>query len=161
VISRLVLDPAVVDPDAILGLGEFSHIEVIFYFHKQTRTRRGAAHPRGKPGLAAGWRGSRPLPGRPDHLGMSRCARLDVTGLKLTVRGLDPIDGTPILDIKPYTTKFSRRPESGSRPGVPSRWPTVTEPVTFAALSLMRMEILEAQARLRPRRELRASGSRR
>ena len=48
-ISRLVLDPAVVDPDATLGLGEFSHTEVIFYLHKQTRTRRDAAHPRRNP----------------------------------------------------------------------------------------------------------------
>lgn len=44
---------------------------------------------------------------------MSRCALLDVTGLKLTVRGLDAIDGTPILDIKPYTTKF--QPKTGVR----------------------------------------------
>jgi tRNA (Thr-GGU) A37 N-methylase len=39
----------VVDPDATLGLGEFSHTKVIFYLHKQTRTRRDAAHPRGNP----------------------------------------------------------------------------------------------------------------
>ena len=49
VVSWLVLDPAVVDPDATLGLGEFSHIEVVFCFHREARTRRGAAHPRGNP----------------------------------------------------------------------------------------------------------------
>jgi hypothetical protein len=58
VISRLVLDPAVVDPDATLGLGEFSHIEVVFCFHREARVRRGAAHPPRQPGLAQG-RGAR------------------------------------------------------------------------------------------------------
>jgi tRNA-Thr(GGU) m(6)t(6)A37 methyltransferase TsaA len=105
-VSRLILDPAAVDPDATLGLGEFSHIEVVFHFHKQTRTRRSAAHPRGNPawprvGVLVGH-----SPVRPNHLGVSRCALLDVAGLELTVRGLDAIDGTPILDIKPYTTTF-------------------------------------------------------
>ncbi len=106
VVSRLILDPAEVDPDATLGLGEFSHIEVVFHFHKETRIRRGAAHPRGNPawprvGVLAGH-----SPVRPNHLGVSRCELLDVTGLELTVRSLDAIDGTPILDIKPYTTAF-------------------------------------------------------
>jgi tRNA (Thr-GGU) A37 N-methylase len=106
VVSRLVLDPAVVDPDATLGLGEFSHVEVVFHFHKETRVRRGAAHPRGNPawprvGVLAGH-----SPVRPNHLGVSRCALLDVAGLELTVQGLDAIDGTPVLDIKPYATGF-------------------------------------------------------
>jgi tRNA (Thr-GGU) A37 N-methylase len=106
VISRLILDPAEVDPDATLGLGEFSHIEVVFCFHKETRTRRGAARPRGNPawpmvGVLAGH-----SPVRPNHLGVSRCALLDVNGLDLTVQGLDAIDGSPVLDIKPYATGF-------------------------------------------------------
>lgn len=109
VISRLILDPAELDPDATLGLGEFSHLEVVFRFHQQTRIRRDAAHPRGNPawprvGVLAGH-----SPVRPNLLGVSRCALLEVAGLELTVQGLDAIDGTPILDIKPYTTKFQPR----------------------------------------------------
>jgi tRNA (Thr-GGU) A37 N-methylase len=101
VISRLILDPAAADRDATLGLAEFSHIELVFHFHKQTRIRRDAAHPRGNPawprvGVLAGH-----SPVRPNLLGVSRCALLEVAGLDLTVGGLDAIDGTPILDIKP------------------------------------------------------------
>ena len=104
VVSRLILDPVAVDPDATLGLDEFSHIEVVFHFHKESRIRRGAAHPRGNPawplvGVLAGH-----SPVRPNHLGVSRCALLAVAGLELTVRGLDAVDGTPVLDIKPYAT---------------------------------------------------------
>lgn len=47
--SRLLLDRAVLDPDATAGLSEFSHIEVVFHFHLETRVRRGASHPRGNP----------------------------------------------------------------------------------------------------------------
>ncbi len=45
-------------------------------------------------------------PVRPNHLGVSRCALLHADGLELAVQGLDAIDGTPILDIKPYATGF-------------------------------------------------------
>lgn len=106
VVSRLILDPAAVDPDATLGLGEFSHIEVVFHFHKETRIRRGAAHPRGNPAWPRVGMLASHSPVRPNHLGVSRCALLDVAGLELTVLGLDAIGGTPILDIKPYTTEF-------------------------------------------------------
>ena len=106
VVSRLVPGPAGVDPDAALGLGGFSRIEVVFHFRKRARARRGAARPRGNPawpraGVLAGH-----SPVRPSHLGVSRCARLDVTGLELAVRGLDAVDGAPILGIRPCTAGF-------------------------------------------------------
>ena len=106
VVSRLVLDPAVVDPSATGGLSDFSHIEVVFHFHRETRVPRDATHPRGNPawpqvGVLAGH-----SPVRPNHLGVSACALLEVAGLELTVQGLDAIDGTPILDIKPYAVEF-------------------------------------------------------
>lgn len=44
---------------------------------------------------------------RPNHLGISRCELLQVDGLHLHVRGLDAIDGTPVLDIKPYLTSMA------------------------------------------------------
>ena len=94
VVSRLVLEPAVLDRAATDGLSEFSHIEVVFQFHRATRVRRGAAHPRGNPawpqvGVLAGH-----SPVRPNHLSVSVCVLLEVAGLELTVQGLDAIDGT-------------------------------------------------------------------
>jgi tRNA (adenine37-N6)-methyltransferase len=105
-VAHLILDPAMLDPDATAGLDEFSHLEVVFWFHRESRVRRGAAHPRGNPdrpvvGVLAGH-----SPVRPNHLGVSRCELLAVHGLELTVRGLDAIDGTPVLDIKPFATGF-------------------------------------------------------
>jgi tRNA (adenine37-N6)-methyltransferase len=108
-IATLVLDPNVLDADATAGLAEFSHLEVVFYFHLEHRVRRGAAHPRGnvawpQVGVLAGH-----SPVRPNHLGVSRCRLLAVAGLELVTEGLDAIDGTPILDIKPYTAGFQPR----------------------------------------------------
>lgn len=105
-IARIVLDPEQLEPDATLGLADFSHLEVVFCFHREERVRRGAAHPRGNPawpavGVLAGH-----SPVRPNHLGVSRCVLLAVDGLELTVQGLDAIDGTPVLDIKPFATAF-------------------------------------------------------
>jgi tRNA (adenine37-N6)-methyltransferase len=104
--ATLVLDPGTLDPDATAGLAEFSHLEVVFHFHLEHRVRRGAAHPRGNPawprvGVLAGH-----SPVRPNHLGVSRCRLLRVAGLELLVLGLDAVDGTPILDIKPYASGF-------------------------------------------------------
>jgi len=59
-------------------------------------------------------------PVRPNHLGVSACTLLEVAGLELTVQGLDAIDGTPILDIKPYTVEFSRPARCGNLPGCAS-----------------------------------------
>jgi len=47
---------------------------------------------------------------RPNHLGVSAVALLGVEGTSLRVRGLDAIDGTPVLDIKPYLPEYDAVP---------------------------------------------------
>jgi tRNA (Thr-GGU) A37 N-methylase len=46
---------------------------------------------------------------RPNRLGLATCELVAVSGAVLRVRGLDAIDGTPVLDIKPYMTEFAPR----------------------------------------------------
>jgi tRNA (Thr-GGU) A37 N-methylase len=46
---------------------------------------------------------------RPNGLGVTRCRLLRIEGLRLTVDGLDALDGTPVLDIKPYLEEFGPR----------------------------------------------------
>ncbi|MCC7077873.1 MAG: SAM-dependent methyltransferase [Acidimicrobiia bacterium] len=99
---------AVVDRDATLGLGDFSHVEVLFLFHlvDVDRVCTGARHPRGR----EDW----PLTGilaqrardRPNRLGSTVCAILDVGPRFVDVSGLDAVVGTPVLDVKPYMTGF-------------------------------------------------------
>ncbi|HEX4448469.1 MAG TPA: SAM-dependent methyltransferase [Polyangiaceae bacterium] len=107
VTSTIEIDPRV-PVDALAGLAEFSHLEVVYQFHAVPveDIEGGARHPRGR----ADW----PLVGifaqrgkmRPNRLGISRCNLVAVEGRVLTVRRLDAIDGTPVLDIKPYMREF-------------------------------------------------------
>ncbi len=105
------LDAAQFKPDATASLGDFSHIEVVFHFNQvpDDAVSTGARHPRGRRdwplvGIFA-QRGK----GRPNRIGVTVCRLLSAEGLTLKVRGLDAIDGTPVLDIKPVMTGFLPR----------------------------------------------------
>lgn len=105
------LDPATFAPDALAGLDGFSHAEVVFLFDRVTpeRIETGARHPRGR----ADW----PLTGifaqrgknRPNRLGVTVCRILRVDGTRLDVEGLDAINGSPVIDIKPVMREFLPR----------------------------------------------------
>jgi len=110
--SRIELDSSQFGPEALQGLDTHSHVEVLFYFHAtQTPAETGARHPRGrtdwpKAGIFA-QRGK----DRPNHIGATICRILSVHGTTLEVAGLDAIDGTPVLDIKPVWSGFLPRGE--------------------------------------------------
>ena len=107
------LDATQVSPAATLGLADFSHLEVVYLFDRvdPEGVCRGARHPRGR----TDW----PLVGilaqrakdRPNRIGITTCRIKSVSGLRIEVLGLDAIDGTPILDIKPYLREFAPRGE--------------------------------------------------
>ncbi|WP_062202330.1 tRNA (N6-threonylcarbamoyladenosine(37)-N6)-methyltransferase TrmO [Demequina salsinemoris] len=111
--ATIHLDPGVVTADSLAGLEEFSHIEVIFHFHQASpeQAETGARRPRGR----ADW----PLLGvfaqrsksRPNPIGATIVRVLSVDGLTVKVAGLDAIDGTPVLDLKPYIEGFGPRGE--------------------------------------------------
>lgn len=109
--SRIELDPERFTPEALAGLDAFSHLVVVYSFHKTdpAKTESKARHPRGntawpKVGIFA-QRGK----DRPNHLGISSCGIIKVHGLTVEVQGLDAIDGTPVLDLKPYMQGFEPR----------------------------------------------------
>jgi len=111
--SNIDLDPLRFTPDCLLGLTDFSHVEIVFFFHRvpESETEAGTRHPRGrldfpKVGIFA-QRGKN----RPNRLGVTTCRLLSVKDLSLEVVGLDAIDGTPVLDIKPYVREFAARGE--------------------------------------------------
>ena len=108
--SRIELDPQF-GPEALAGLAEFSHVEVLFHFHAAAKEaiEKGARHPRGntawpKVGIFA-QRGK----DRPNRIGATICEILSVDGTTLRLRGLDAIDGTPVIDIKPVMRGFLPR----------------------------------------------------
>ncbi|WP_423982439.1 TrmO family methyltransferase domain-containing protein [Ilumatobacter sp.] len=52
---------------------------------------------------------AQPAKARPNRLGVTTCELVDVTDLTITVKGLDAIDATPVLDIKPHVVEFQAR----------------------------------------------------
>jgi tRNA-Thr(GGU) m(6)t(6)A37 methyltransferase TsaA len=98
-------------PDSLRGLEEFSHIEVIFVFDQvdPATVTTGARRPRGNPAWPDVGIFAQRAKNRPNRLGLSTCEVLAVDGDTIRVRGLDAIDGTPVLDIKPYLTEFQPR----------------------------------------------------
>jgi len=113
VTAAIELDPEWLNQEALVGLDSYSHAEVIYHFHQcpPESIVTTARHPRGN----KDW----PLTGifaqrgcvRPNRLGVTTCRIVRVSGASLVVRGLDAIDGTPVLDIKPYMTEFAPRGE--------------------------------------------------
>lgn len=98
-------------PESLAGLAEFSHAEILFHFDRvpESKVERGARHPRGNPewprvGIFA-QRGKN----RPNRLGSTVVQIAGCEGRVLTVTGLDAIDGTPVLDIKPVIAEFLPR----------------------------------------------------
>lgn len=111
--TTIELDATQVGPDALAGLDAFSHAEIIFQFDRvpEEKIERGARHPRGRDdwplmGILA-QRGKN----RPNRLGVTICRVLSVEGSQLHVEGLDAINGTPVIDIKPVMREFLPRGE--------------------------------------------------
>ena len=110
VVAEIVLEdwlPA----EALDGLETFSHVEVIFHFDRVAESAiiAGARHPRNNPdwprvGIFA-QRGKN----RPNRLGLTTARVLRRDGRTLLVHGLDAVDGTPVLDIKPVMIEFLPR----------------------------------------------------
>jgi tRNA (adenine37-N6)-methyltransferase len=109
--AEIELDSSQFNEEALLGLDQFSHAEIVFVFDQvgPDDITYDARHPRGKTdwpkvGIFA-QRGRN----RPNRLGVSICRIVQVSGHTLRVQGLDAIAGTPVLDIKPVMTGFRPR----------------------------------------------------
>jgi tRNA-Thr(GGU) m(6)t(6)A37 methyltransferase TsaA len=91
---------------SLQGLDAFSHLEVVFVFHlvDDAGVTTAARHPRARDDLPAVGIFAQRARNRPNRLGVSVCELLAVDGRSLRVRGLDAIDGTPVLDLKPVIT---------------------------------------------------------
>lgn len=85
--------------DGLKDLDRFSHIVVLFYFH-ESKDFDLLTYPHGcieKKGVFA----SR-SPRRPNSIGLSIVKLLKIDECRLEIQGIDMLDGTPVLDIKPY-----------------------------------------------------------
>lgn len=108
--ARIVLTD-VVETDALTGIEEFSHAEIIYVFDQVVPEKivSGARHPRNNPawpkvGILA-QRGKN----RPNRIGSTIVKIIRREGPVLVVSELDAVHGTPVLDIKPVMKEFLPR----------------------------------------------------
>jgi tRNA (Thr-GGU) A37 N-methylase len=108
---RIELDPTVVTDEATLGLDAFSHVEVVFLFDgvDPDAVCTGARHPRGNADWPRVGILAQRAKDRPNRIGTTVCPLVGAAGLTIEVSGLDAIDGTPVLDVKPYLMGFAPR----------------------------------------------------
>ena len=107
------LDAPRLSADCVAGLESFSHIDVVYVFNQVDPASivRGARHPRGRTDWPAVGIFAQRAKARPNRIGVTTCELLGIEGLALRVRGLDAIDGSPVLDVKPHVIQFGPRGE--------------------------------------------------
>jgi formylmethanofuran dehydrogenase subunit E len=93
--SLIALEPEY--QDGLYRIEEYQYLDVIFYFHRSSGYKLIGPRRYGVKGVFASRSPNRPVP-----LGLTAVELLQVKGNQLLVRGLDAIDGTPVLDIKPH-----------------------------------------------------------
>ncbi len=117
--ARLRIYPQYFPEHSLAGLAEFSHVWLISWFHLNTnKTFHPKIHPPRLRGRKIGVFASR-SPHRPNPLGLSLAKLEMVKGDTLHLSGIDLINGTPVLDIKPYLpfSDCAKDPLSGWVPG--------------------------------------------
>ena len=106
VVSEIQLRPELAD--GLIGLEQFSHVLVLFVMHQASfdavtqLTRR----PRDRPDMPLVGAFAQRARHRPNPIGVTTVELKRVEGSSLFVRGLDAIDGTPVLDVKPHVPAF-------------------------------------------------------
>jgi tRNA-Thr(GGU) m(6)t(6)A37 methyltransferase TsaA len=108
--SRIELEPRYAA--GLAGLAEFSHVVVVFHLDRIPpfdAAKQLARNPRGMEQLAPVGVFAQRTKFRPNPIGVTAVELLAVDDQGIAVRGLDALDGTPVLDIKPYIPAFERK----------------------------------------------------
>ena len=113
IISEIVIDEALTE--SLDNLDEFSHIIVIYWIHKSRRPAPKKVRPMGNPHHELMGVFATRSPDRPNPVGKSTVRLLERYDNVLKVQGLDAVDGSPVIDIKPYIPGYDS-PENAKAP---------------------------------------------
>ncbi|MCB2171940.1 tRNA (N6-threonylcarbamoyladenosine(37)-N6)-methyltransferase TrmO [archaeon] len=109
VISEIVLEPEYAP--GLLGLEDFSHLMVLTFLHEaeynpEKHLRR---HPQERQDMPLLGIFAQRARHRPNRIGVTAVEIVEVTDNSVKVRALDAIDGTPVIDIKPYVPVYDKK----------------------------------------------------
>jgi len=93
--------------DGLKSLSGFSHIILLYWFHRAKAPKLQA-----KPYLDSDLHGIFAIraPSRPNPIGISIVKLVSIEGTRLHIAGVDMLDKTPLLDIKPFVPEYDNRP---------------------------------------------------
>lgn len=102
------LDATQFSPEALTGLEDFSHVVIIFHMHhvQADQIVKGARHPRGNRDYPRTGIFAQRASSRPNALGLTVSRLIKIEKHIILLEGLDAVDGTPVLDIKPWVDEF-------------------------------------------------------
>lgn len=112
VVSHLALRDDLAD--GLTGLEAFSHILVVYHLSeaKFIPEKHLIRRPQGREDMPMVGIFAQRAKDRPNPIGITAVRLLGVEGNTATVQGLDAIDGTPVLDIKPYYPIYDRKDDA-------------------------------------------------
>jgi len=144
--ATLELLPPCNTPEAVRRLDGFSHLWIVFVFHQSERdsAKVTARPPRLGGNERVGVFASR-SPFRPNPIGLSVVELLEVDGTRLKLGGGDFLDGTPVLDIKPYIPYTDSIP--GANGGYAGGAPETINRVGFSPEAERAVQTLENKTR--------------
>lgn len=107
IVGRIELDPSLTA--GLVDLDGFSHLTLLYHLHLITVPRLTATpflddQPHGVFATRS--------PARPNPIGLSTVRLVAISGSTIEVEDIDVVDGTPLLDIKPYVPAFDRRDDA-------------------------------------------------
>ncbi|SHF17290.1 tRNA-Thr(GGU) m(6)t(6)A37 methyltransferase TsaA [Desulfacinum infernum DSM 9756] len=104
--SELVIFPEL--EDILLGIEEFSHVLVLYWAHQVPEERRGVlqVHPMGRKDMPKRGVFATCSPARPNPILLSPVRLVSRSRNVVVVRGLEAVDGSPVLDVKPYVRGY-------------------------------------------------------
>jgi tRNA (adenine37-N6)-methyltransferase len=145
--GRLELDPKGGFEHALSDLSGWEYLWVVYWFHRNEGWRPKVLPPRSE--RRRGVFATR-SPHRPNPIGMS-CVEIDrVEGLVVHVRGIDLLDGTPVLDLKPYVPYADAHPDARSgwlKPADPRpAWDVTFTDAAMAQLAWLRERGVDLRA---------------
>ena len=102
-VSRIIIDPEF--EELLDGVEDFSHILVLYWPHRLPESERNVrkVHPMGRQDIPLKGVFATRSPARPNPVLVSTVRLLEREGNILRVQGLEALDGSPVIDIKPYT----------------------------------------------------------
>lgn len=94
------------------GLADFSHALITYFMHQAPPPAELKRRPQGREDMPEVGLFAQRSRHRPNQIAISAVSVVKIDGHELIVRGLDAIDGTPVLDVKPYYPQYDSRPEA-------------------------------------------------